>query len=146
MFSETYQQGKESNLREPVLPGFLKATLVAIGFTAGIFVMSALLLTYTGLPESTIPFIVTVTAVLSVIIAGIKVSKTAKSKGYLNGAAMGIFYVLLLYVMSLIISGKFYFNTYILILLAIGLFGGAVGGILGINVSAKQRRSYRETH
>ncbi|MBR7163438.1 MAG: TIGR04086 family membrane protein [Clostridia bacterium] len=102
--------------------------------------MAALLLTYTGLSENAIPFITTVTMVVSVMLAGMVSAKSGRSRGYLNGALTGILYALVLYVISLLVSGSFFCNNYILILLAIGIFGGAFGGILGINMSAKGKR------
>ena len=120
--------------------GFVKAMLIAVGFTVLVFFICALLLTYTGLSESAIPFIVIITAVTSVILAGTVTGKRAGQRGYLNGALTGVAYMALLYVISLLVGGDFYFGTYILILLIIGLFGGAFGGILGINLSLRRRR------
>ena len=140
MYSGEYKQVKETGSFQSAWRGFLKAMLIALGFTLLVFFLCALLLTYTHLPERAIPFIVTVTAVISVVIAGAVAAGTAGRRGYLNGAFMGAAYAFLLYLVSLLVSGDFYFGTYILILLAIGLFGGAFGGILGINLSGKHRR------
>lgn len=123
-----------------VFSGFGKAIIIAVGFTLVVFFIAALLLTYTGLSESAIPFITTVTMVVSVVLAGLVSAKAGKSRGYLNGALTGLLYALLLYVISLLVSGSFFCNVYILILLAIGIFGGATGGILGINMRARRKR------
>ncbi len=123
-----------------VFSGFGKAILFAVGFTLIVFFIAALLLTYTGLSESTIPFITTVTMVISVVLAGMVSAKAGKGRGFLNGAVTGILYALLLYVISLLVSGRFFCNVYILILLAIGIFGGAFGGILGVNMKAGRKR------
>lgn len=138
MYSE--KQMKESGTLRSGLAGFGKAVLMALGFTLVIFFLFALLLTYTNLSEGSIPFIATITVVLSVMLAGIVSAKTGKSRGYLNGALTGVLYVLLLYLVSMLIFGGMYFNTYIPVLLAIGVFGGAVGGIIGINTSVKNKR------
>lgn len=140
MLSHEYKQTKESGVKKVHLPGFLKAVLVALGLTLVVFLLFSLLLTYTPLPESAVPFITTITVVLSVVVAGGMSAGAAGRRGYLNGALTGIGYVLVLYVLSLLITGDFLFSPYILILLAIGLFGGAFGGILGINLAAGRRR------
>ena len=46
----------------------------------------------------------------------------------------------LLQIVAMLISGSFQIGPYIFVLLAIGLFGGAIGGILGINLSARRKR------
>ena len=139
MNTRGYKQAKETDGAKKLLPGFLKALLLAFGLTLLIFFVCSLLLTYTGLAEKSIPFIVIITVVLSTALAGALHAKTTNQKGYLNGALIGIVYVLVLYIISLLTAGRFYFNPYILILLAIGIFSGAFGGILGINLSGKRR-------
>ncbi|MBQ2696159.1 MAG: TIGR04086 family membrane protein [Clostridia bacterium] len=138
MYSD--KQVKDVGIMKSVLSGFLKAVLAALGFTLVVFFIAALLLTYTGLSEGSIPFITTVTMVLSVMLAGAVSARAGKSRGYLNGALTGILYVLVLYIVSLLVSGSFSCSSYILVLLAIGIFGGAFGGILGVNISAKRKR------
>ncbi len=140
MFSSEYKQGKEASSFAFSMPGFLKAVLTACAFTLVVFFVCALLLTYTGLPEGAIPFIVIMTLVLSVLIAGIVNAGAAGRYGYLYGGLAGLLYVLLLYLVSLLIAGSFHFSSYILILLVIGLLGGAAGGIVGINLKGKRRR------
>ena len=125
---------------KPVLIGFGKAVLVALIFTLLVFLIAALLLTYTHLSESAIPFITTVTLVVSVILAGTTSARKAKSRGYLSGAVTGVLYALVLQIVAMLISGSFHIGSYIFVLLAVGLFGGAIGGILGINLSAKRKR------
>ena len=120
--------------------GFGKAMLIALGFTLVVFFIAALLLTYTGLSENAIPFITTVTMVISVVLAGLISAKAGKSRGYINGAITGILYALVLYDITLLISGSFFCNAYILIPLAIGIFGGAFGGILGVNMRVGRKR------
>lgn len=140
MYSEAYKQVKDTSSAGLLWRRLARAVPIAFGITLVIFVVCALLLTYTGLPEEAIPAIAIVTAVISVVSGGVIASKGVSGKGYLTGAAVGIFYVLLLYIFSCLFAGDMFFNSYILILLAIGLFGGAFGGILGINLSTGKKR------
>ena len=66
MYSD--KQIQETGVAKPVLIGFGKAVLVALVFTLLVFFIAALLLTYTHLSESAIPFITTVTLVVSVVL------------------------------------------------------------------------------
>ncbi len=138
MYSD--KQIQETGVAKPVLIGFGKALLVALVFTLLVFFIAALLLTYTHLSESAIPFITTVTLVVSVVLAGATSARKAKSRGYLSGGVTGVLYALVLQIVAMLISGSFQIGPYIFVLLAIGLFGGAIGGILGINLSARRKR------
>ncbi len=135
-----YKTTKEHGAVAETILSFGKAVLFALGFTLVVFFVFALLLTYTNLSESTIPLIGTMTAVLGMMIAGGVFARTKKNRGYLNGGLTGVFYALLLYVLSILISGGSGSSAYVFVLLAIGLFGGAFGGILGINVLTKPKR------
>lgn len=136
MYSSEYKQVKEPG----AVRGLLKALLLAMGLTLLIFLVSSLLLAYTGIPESAVPFITVITVVISVGTAGAVYARAIGRRGYLSGAAAGILYVLVLYLLSLLMAGGFHFSLYIPILAAIGLFGGAFGGIIGINLSGKRKR------
>lgn len=140
MINETYKQVKDVSSGSGRLLQVAKALLLGLGTTLLLFVIAALLLTYTALPEGAIPFIAIVTAVLSAMFAGISAAKSAGSRGYLSGGLVGILYALVLYVLSFIASGGLYANMYILILLGIGAIAGAFGGILGINLSTRKKR------
>jgi len=140
MISETYKQVKDVSSGSGRLLQVARALLLGLGITLLLFVIFALLLAYTGLPEGAIPFIAIVTAIISASIAGISAAKSASSRGYLSGGLVGILYVLVLYVLSFIPAGGLYANMYILILLGIGILAGAFGGILGINLSTRKKR------
>ena len=135
-----YKQVKERGAVSSFALTFGKAVLYAVGFTLLVFFLFSLLLTYTALPESTIPYIGTATVVLSMMLAGGIFARARKSRGYLNGGLSGVFYALVLYLVSLLISGELFCSAYIFVLLSIGLFGGAFGGILGINLFTKHKR------
>ncbi|MBR6729538.1 MAG: TIGR04086 family membrane protein [Clostridia bacterium] len=140
MYSEAYKQVKDTAPASVFGRRLVKAVPLAFGLTFVVFALCALLLTYTGLPEGAIPTISIITALLSVIGAGITATRGIAGRGYLFGALTGLFYVFLLYILACLFAGELYVNSYILILLAIGLFGGALGGILGINVSTGKKR------
>ncbi len=140
MLSTSFKQVKESNFSILSRSGFLRGLGLALGFTFSVFLISALLLTYTPLPESAIPLISLGTLLVSILLSGAVSAKKVGHHGYLSGALAGCTYCLLLYLASMIIAGEWIFGSYVLILLLIGVFGGAAGGIIGINLSPKKRR------
>ena len=119
------------------LKGFLLGLLWAISLTLLSFVLFALLLTYTSLPEGAIPWIALLTQVASVAVAAAISAAQVGHHGYLSGGLMGLCYTLLLYLISLLFAGTFRVGSHFFILLIIGLFGGAVGGIIGINLKGR---------
>lgn len=139
MNTRAYKQAKETDGTGKLLSGLVKALLLAFGLTLLIFLICSLLLTYTGLAEKSIPFIVIITIVLSTAVSGALYARRTGKKGYVNGALIGVFYVLVLYIVSLLTAGSFRFSPYIFVLLAIGIFSGSFGGIMGINLSVKRR-------
>jgi len=118
----------------------LKGILTAYIITIIIFLVFAVVITYTDFPESAIPAVVVVTTIISIIIAGSKVASRAKSKGWLNGAIAGILYMTILYIASSLIFNGFTFDRYVIYMFILGLFSGAFGGIIGINLKGSGRR------
>ena len=48
---------------------------------------------------------------------------------------VGIIYILLIYIISSVVNeGQFAINMSALIMMAIGIIGGAIGGIIGVNI------------
>ena len=62
----------------------------------------------------------------------ITTSKMKKS-GMINGALVGLIYVVLLYFTSSIITKNFSISTYAIIMSITSIVAGIIGGIIGIN-------------
>ncbi|MBZ4647579.1 MAG: hypothetical protein PWR27_2160 [Petroclostridium sp.] len=118
----------------------LRGVILAYIITLLIFLIFAVFITYTNFPESAIPTVVVATTVVSLIIAGAGVAKRAKSKGWLNGAIAGITYMIILYFISCLALTGFVFDKYVIYMLILGLFTGAFGGIIGINLKESSSR------
>ncbi len=119
------------------LVSVLKSLVISFGFTLVVFVVFALLLTFTNLPDSIIGTVVFVTMVVAVMLAGFSAARNATSRGWLNGAVGGLLYVAILYILGAVFVTGFVFDKYVLALLAVGFLSGAVGGIVGINMRKK---------
>lgn len=132
--------GIKENGTNGMLAGFLKSMLLAVIFTLFAFVAFSLLIAFTPLSESVIPTASIAVMVISVLLGAASFSKGAKSKGYLKGCMSGVAYVFIIYLLSVVLEGGMYFNAYVLVLLAIGVFVGSIGGIMGINMKDKRRR------
>ncbi len=98
-----------------------------------LFILS-LLLSNTSLEEKVItPAIIGISA-FSVMIGGFILSKNVKSKGILIGMALGIIYMVILYLFTSILNMNFSLTLKSLAMIGVGVFGGAVGGIVGVNI------------
>lgn len=112
----------------------IKWILIAYLITIVLILLYAVLLTYTNLPESTMPLIVLLISMLSILISSSLSVKKIKEKGLINGAIIGSSYTIILYILSSIFLTGFQLNSYsiITILLCAGI--GCIGGIIGVNI------------
>ncbi len=116
----------------------LKGVAIAYAITIIIFIATAMLLTYTEMTEKQIPIIVTITIILSVVVAGYDSAKGATSKGWLWGMTAGFIYAIIVIIVGLLITKgniKIEFSTIAMIFMSVA--GGALGGMIGINHSKR---------
>jgi putative membrane protein (TIGR04086 family) len=81
-----------------------------------------------------IPAVILVITTISVFTGSIIASKNIKKNGLINGAALGIIYILILYLVSSIFITGFSLNIKSLIMLALSIGAGIIGGIVGVNL------------
>ena len=122
----------------PVALGFLKGSLIALVFTVLVFLIFAVVLSYTPIPEDVIPYVVFITQVIGGIISGFIPAKRAKTRGIITGGIAASLYMLFIWLISSLASGGFYFGKHILSMLLVTVFSGAVGGISGVNLKDSQ--------
>lgn len=116
----------------------LKGMAVAYAITCIIFIAFGILLTYTDIQESAIPAVALVTTALSAALAGFDWAKCMQKRGLLWGAAAGLVYAVLLYLITSFGSGDFSFTASCLRMLIVALAAGVAGGILGVNRGEKK--------
>ena len=110
-----------------------KGVGIALIATIILLLIFSLLLTYTNLSENTInPVIIVVTAI-SILIGSSIGNRKIKKNGIFNGAFVGGCYILLLYLISSILNWRFGLNLQSLIMIAVGVVFGIIGGIIGVN-------------
>lgn len=98
-----------------------------------IFVLS-IIISKTSISETIIvPGIITISSV-SIMIGGIRISKIKKQKGIINGALLGIIYIVGMYLLSSIILKDFSLNLKSFIMIFSGMLAGILGGIIGVNL------------
>lgn len=111
----------------------IKGSLIAILFTIACLIIFATLLTYTNLSEKTIKPVIIVITIVSVLIGSSISMYKLKKNGIINGAIVGLVYILFIYLLSSIIEKDFSLNIYSIIMIIGSVIAGAVGGIIGVN-------------
>jgi len=132
--AQTMNKVNANKVNEWRMITLLKANIIAYMITAIAFIGSALLLTYTSLPESSIPAIAIVTTIISVLVAGYDTAKGAPSKGWLWGLSAGLVYAVILIIISSTVDQKFMVSRNTATFLIMAGAGGTLGGMIGINV------------
>lgn len=111
----------------------LKGSIISMLITIIALLIFASLLTYTSMSEATIPAVIIVTSIISILIGSTISMSKVKKNGIVNGALIGLIYILAIYLLSSIIQGNFAVNAYSIIMIIGSVLAGAVGGIIGVN-------------
>jgi len=111
--------------------------LMAFAITCIVFLAYAMLITYTDMSERNLPIVVAVTTLLSVMVAGFDAARGATNRGWAWGMGAGFIYVLILAIVMVIMLPTFAVDGRTITVIILGLAGGGLGGILGINLKGK---------
>lgn len=112
-----------------------KGILISIILTLILlFVFSAVLTYSDNIPETTIPTVILIITGVSILIGSSISTIKLKKNGIINGGIIGGVYISLLYILSSILEKGFEFNTYSVIIIAISILAGMIGGIVGVNI------------
>ena len=112
----------------------IKGSIFAILITLILLLIYALLLCYTNLPETTMVPVVICVSGISILIGSSISSMKIKSKGMLNGALVGLIYMVTIYFISSIVATGFALDVKSVIMILVRIVTGIVGGIIGVNI------------
>lgn len=133
---ENILQGNNDNLKANIIR-IIKGSLLSIIVSVIFLIVFAMLLTYTSLSENTITPIVLAIVGLSILLGSYLSTKKINKKGILNGAMVGVIYMLILYIISSVIFMDFSINASSIIMIICGIIAGIIGGIVGVNTNKK---------
>ena len=113
----------------------IKGVGISILFTLICLTIFSTLLTYTNLSESLIqPVVISVTGI-SILVGSFFATRKINKNGIIKGIAVGLIYILLIYVISSVVNGgNFALTIGSLVMIFISILCGAIGGIIGINI------------
>lgn len=112
----------------------LKGSITAIVITLILLFIFSIILTYTSIKESAMyPVVIVITAVSILIGSSISTLKI-KKMGLVNGALVGLIYILTIYVISSITGLGFALQLQTIIMMLAAIGAGMIGGIIGVNL------------
>ncbi|MBR3613644.1 MAG: TIGR04086 family membrane protein [Clostridia bacterium] len=113
---------------------FARETFISILITIILIFILSLLISNTSMSEDFINPGIIIISSISIMVGAIRVSKSKKEKGIINGAILGGIYMLTMYLISSIVLKDFSIGIQSLIMIIGGIIGGVVGGIIGVNL------------
>lgn len=99
-----------------------------------LFIIIATLITYTNISESFIPLSTSIIMIIGIVYSSIYCAIHIRNKGWLHGGIIGLFYVLILMVVSIFIVPEYGFNSMSISKMILGTGAGIIGGMLGVNL------------
>ena len=123
------------NIENNFFINIFKGVGIAFIITIVLLLIFSAILTFTNIYESVInPVIITATGI-SILIGSSIGNNKIKKNGLLNGALVGAIYILIIYIVSSLLNWRFNLNMQSLIMIAVGMIFGMLGGIIGVNKS-----------
>jgi len=112
----------------------IKGSIFAIMISLILLLIYASLLTYTDISETTMVPVVIAISGISILIGSSISSLKIKKQGMLNGALVGLIYVLFIYILSSILISGFSIDMQSIIMIIVGIIAGMIGGVIGVNL------------
>ena len=117
----------------PVLALF-KGILISYIITMVIFIVFALLITYTDISEKHIGTVIKVTTAIVCILSGLITAGSANRGGLVWGIISGISYVAIMCIIGFALIPDYSLTSKLIVSLMLAVAGGGVGGVIGINL------------
>ena len=113
----------------------LKGTGISILLTLILLLIFATILTYTSIQDNTIKPVIIIISGISILIGSSISTLKINKNGILNGGAVGLIYILALYILSSTAGTGFILNMYSIIMIIVSIITGIIGGIIGVNLN-----------
>lgn len=112
---------------------FFKNLLLSILISLILIAILSVVMSNTSMNDNLLNPIVIGIVTFSLLIGAFNMSRSKKEKGIVFGSLLGIVYVFILYLISSIVLMNFSLSISSIFFILLGILGGAVGGILGVN-------------
>ena len=123
----------EINSNAIAIKDIIKGMLLSMIATIILLFAYAIILTYTNVSESTIPVVTIIITAISILAGSAITTLHIRKNGAINGGLVGIIYIVSLYLVSSVVTGNFTVNSYSIVMIAVSIIAGILGGIIGVN-------------
>lgn len=113
----------------------IKGSITSIILTLVLLFIFSIIVTYTNVKESIISPIIIIITSISILIGSSISSLKIKKNGLLNGAIVGIIYILTIYILSSIMGIGFKIDINSILMIVFAIVAGMLGGIVGVNIN-----------
>ena len=111
-----------------------KGICVSMIMTLIMILVLSIILSFSSLKENVIMPTVIFIASFSILWGGFLVAKRIGQKGIAYGSVLGLLYMFILYLISSFMNFDFSLSVNSVVMITFGIVGGAIGGILGVNL------------
>ena len=115
------------------LTSILKGVAISLVTTFILLVIFAAILTFTNIQENAIVPVVIVITGVSLLIGSTIGNRKIRKNGLINGALVGLIYILILYLISSFLNGNFLLNMKSIIMIIVSIIFGILGGVIAVN-------------
>lgn len=119
-----------------ILYNNLKGLVISIITTIMLILCFSMILVKTDFNEQYIDTVIVIISSVSILIGTSISTIKIKKNGIFNGIIVSLFYMLILYVCSSILNGKFSIEAGTIYMLIFGVLLGILGGIIGVNIKS----------
>lgn len=121
----------------------LKGLIIAFMITIPAFFVIAIFIMLSDVPENYLSIAVSATTFVSIFSAAFIAAKGTRNNGILSGVLIGIFYMVIVYILTGIIKKDFTIPVSVIRTVLVSLTLGAIGGFVGSYIRRKNNRNTR---
>lgn len=125
----------KNNTLAVMAKGYVLALIISL---VSLFIY-AIILVNTSIQESTIKPVIITIAGISILIGSSISSMKIRKNGIINGVCVSGLYLGSLYILSSIAISGFLLNLTSIIMIIVGMFLGAIGGVIGVNIGHNKK-------
>ena len=126
-------QNGETPINNGDVPRILKSVVLAMGLSMVMMAVIAGAMLVSPIPESVLRPITMIISAVCILIGAVSTGRGRTDKAWLWGGYTGVAYMLILYIISIALSG-FDISSSTFAMLALGFASGAIGAALGKNM------------
>lgn len=129
----------ENAVKKNVLAA-VRGVIISLVLSFVLFAVLAAVMLWSGMGEEFAGTLTIAVSVISILTGSFIAARRIGERGWLYGAVCGLVYYLIVYICALSAMMEFNFSTKTLIMFAVGVLCGMIGGMIGVNSGGGKRR------